>query len=249
MRSSLTFLPSLGRIWQVRATDGRTAADDSGRFPRRDRAVHNSAAALTAELDPPVVAAARRLKAQPQAAALPLLLAARAEVIAETLEAAVQRPTPQCLLVGVELVLRRHTRAIVYGLVLDVAQATEGPTADPRCVVRRELEAEQTAAALRRERGASVLVPAPRRLRSASDAADFARAEARGEIQPVDAAAPVHAIHAPRGVGQNFVLQGIARTNQRRAADLIGGRGIGDEVRHGASLVEKTCAVVRIDAC
>jgi len=181
MRSSWPVsIPSLDRILRhVRTAQSRATADNSWRVSCGDGAIQDAAAALGTALDPPVVAAARRLKAEPQAAALSLLLAARGDVVAATLEAAVQGPAPQRLLVRVELVLCRHARAVILGPGLKVAHAAEGAATDARGVVRWDLKAEQAATALCGESTTSVLIPATRRLCCASDATDFSCAEAR----------------------------------------------------------------------
>merc|ERR1712060_888794 len=109
-------------VGRVLAADRRGAADNARRVPCRDGAVEHAAAALPAELDPPVVAAAlSRPAADVEAAQLPLLVAKRAYVVAEALEAAVAGPAPEGLLVRIQLVLRRRTLAVINGLVLNVA--------------------------------------------------------------------------------------------------------------------------------
>jgi len=235
----IPFKPSLdGGLRHVCATQRRATADDSWRVPCGDGAVHDAAAALGAALDPSIIAAAGRLKAEPQAAALSLLLATRGDVVAATLEAAVQGPTPQRLLVRVELVLRGHARAVFLGPRLQVAHATEGTATDARRVVWWDLEAEQAAATLRGEGATSVLVPTTCRLCCASDATDFARAEARREIHTIDATAGIAAIDAPRSLRKDLVLQSVARTFQRRSPHLLGARGIRNIFRHGSRCQE-----------
>jgi len=234
-RSALPYSASLdGCLRHVRAAQCRATADDSWRVSCGDGAVQDAAAALGAALDPPIVATARRLKAEPQAAALSLLGAARRDVVAAALEAAVQGPAPQRLLVSVELVPRCHARAIFLGPRLEVAHATEGTDTDARRVVRRDFKAEQAAAALSGEGAASVLVPTARRLRGASDATNFSCAEARREIHAIDATACVAAVDAPSSLCENLVLQCVARAFQRRSPHLVGARGIRDVFRHGS---------------
>jgi hypothetical protein len=221
-----------GVLRHVRAAQCRATADDSWCVACGNRPIQDAAAALGAALDPPIVATARRLKAQPQAATLSLLGAARRDVVAAALEAAVQGPTPQRLLVSVELVLCRHARAVFLGSCLKVAHATKGTDADARCVVRWDLKAEQAATTLRGEGATSVLVPTTRRLCGASDATDFSRAEARREIHAINATSGIAAVNAPRGLREDLVLQCVARTFQCRSPHLLSARGIRDIFRH-----------------
>mmetsp|Transcript_64782 Transcript_64782/g.166736 ORF Transcript_64782/g.166736 Transcript_64782/m.166736 type:complete len:245 (+) Transcript_64782:82-816(+) len=219
--------------WHARAAEGHATTGDAWRVAGGDRAVDHAAAALGAALDAPIIApAVGGGEAGPQAAELALLLADGAEVVGDAREAAVAGDAPHRLLVHVELVLRGLARAVVRGPALQVAEAAQGAAADARGVVRRELEAVQAAAALRRGRDAAVLVPAARELDHAPAAADLAEAEAAGQVQGVDAAARAAAVEAPRGLPKDLLLQRIPRALQLIALQLVCG-DVWDQVRHG----------------
>merc|ERR1719188_816290 len=222
---------SLDRVGHGGAAERHAAAHNARRLARRDGGIEHAAAGLAAELNPAIIAAARRLAGDPEAAQLPLLLADREQVVGEALEDAVQRPAPKSLLVGVELVRGRRVAAVLGRAALQVTEAPQRPAANARGVVRGVLCAGQAAAALREDSDATILIVARSELDSPSEAADLASAKAAGEIHTVNAATAVAAVDAPSRLPQDPVLQRVASSHKGTARQLLLG-GVWHHVRH-----------------